>query len=137
MPANRGAPVPGHWAPRLTEILSSPQDAAERFHDRPRTYETDRRTSAVELTIPRVVHGIAIADTIGQLVVARFRMEGEPMKNDEAWRWLTVGLALLLAGLQLFRIDDAFLVPLWGTGLVLVGSVLALVGTGVLLRLWR
>lgn len=59
------------------------------------------------------------------------------MKNDEAWRWLVVGLGLLLGGLHLFRIDDAFLVPLWGTGLILVGGVLALVGTGVLLRLWR
>ena len=59
------------------------------------------------------------------------------MADDDAWGWLTTGLALLLAGVMLLRLDDPFLFTLWGVGLALGGGAVALVGAGVLLRVWR
>jgi hypothetical protein len=59
------------------------------------------------------------------------------MKNDDAWRWLSIGLALILAGLTLLRLEDQYLFTMWGIGLITNGSAVALVGTGVLFRLWR
>jgi hypothetical protein len=62
---------------------------------------------------------------------------GQSVTDDEACRWVAVGLVLLTVGLWLLRLDGSFLVPLWGTALTLIGGVVAIVGLGVLLRLWR
>lgn len=59
------------------------------------------------------------------------------MVDDEAWWWLTIGLALVMIGLRLLRLDDPYLLTMWGVGLMVCGAVTAVVGTGVLLRLWR
>ena len=59
------------------------------------------------------------------------------MKDDEACRWVAVGLVLVTGGLALLRLDGPFLVPLWGTALTLIGGVVAIVGVGVLLGFWR
>ena len=59
------------------------------------------------------------------------------LSDREAWRAVNGGLVLVLAGSAVLRLDDPFLLTLWGLALLLIGGVTALVGTGVLLRLWR
>jgi hypothetical protein len=59
------------------------------------------------------------------------------MTNDAAWRWLSIGLALTIAGMVLLQHGDAYLFTMWGIALFLSGGAVALVGTGVLLHLWR
>jgi hypothetical protein len=59
------------------------------------------------------------------------------MTDVDAWKWLSFGLAMIFAGLVLLRLDDPLLSTMWGIALSLSGSAVALVGTGVLLRLWR
>ena len=59
------------------------------------------------------------------------------LSDREAWRCVNGGLILVLAGSAVLRLDDPFLLTLWALALLLIGGVAALVGTGVLLRLWR
>jgi hypothetical protein len=59
------------------------------------------------------------------------------MTDDDAWRWLSVGVCLVLVGLMLLRLDYPIVATMWGVALSLSGGAIALVGTGVLLRLWR
>jgi hypothetical protein len=59
------------------------------------------------------------------------------MTDDQAWGWVAVGLALVLAGLVFLSLHDPFLLTMWGVGLALSGAAAAVVGTGALLRLWR
>ncbi len=59
------------------------------------------------------------------------------MSDGTAWRCLGLGIVGVLLGIALFRTNDTFLLPLWGTTLTLVGGVTAALGAGVLLRLWR
>jgi hypothetical protein len=51
--------------------------------------------------------------------------------------WLAAGLSAVAAGVWLLKRDDPYLLTLWGIGLVIIGGVGAVVGTGILLRLWR
>ena len=62
---------------------------------------------------------------------------GQSVNDEEACRWVAVGLVLLTVGLWLLRLDGPFLVPLWGPALTLIGGVVAIVGLGVLLGFWR
>ena len=59
------------------------------------------------------------------------------MTDDEAWWWLTIGLGLVLVGVTLLRLNDPFLLTMWGVTLGLIGGAATVVGTGTLLRLWR
>ena len=59
------------------------------------------------------------------------------MDNAEAAWWVAGGLAAIAAGGLLLRAGDPILLPLWGTALIVVGTVASAVGVGVLLRLWR
>jgi hypothetical protein len=59
------------------------------------------------------------------------------MTDDDAWKWLATGIALVLVGSMLFRLEDSILFTMWGIALSFSGGIVALVGTGVLLRLWR
>lgn len=51
--------------------------------------------------------------------------------------WLALGLASLALGVWLLRLDDPFLLTLWGVGLCIIGLATSLVGTGKLLRVWE
>jgi hypothetical protein len=58
--------------------------------------------------------------------------------NDDKASWLiAAGLAQTLVGMILVRVDDIFLLPLWGITFLLMGGVAVVLGVGVLLRLWR
>jgi hypothetical protein len=59
------------------------------------------------------------------------------MDDEEAGWWVAGGSAAIGAGLLLLQTADPFLVPLWGVAFVVCGTVAAVVGVGVLLRLWR
>jgi hypothetical protein len=59
------------------------------------------------------------------------------MTKNDAWRWLNVGLVMILAGSVLLRQEDPFLLKMWGIAISMSGGVFALAGAGVLLRLWR
>jgi hypothetical protein len=51
--------------------------------------------------------------------------------------WMAFGLAALALGVWLLRLDDPFLLTLWGVGLVIIGSASAVVSAGMWLRIWR
>jgi hypothetical protein len=51
--------------------------------------------------------------------------------------WLSFGLAALALGVWLLRLDDPFLLTLWGVGLVIIGVSSTVVSAGMLLRIWR
>lgn len=51
--------------------------------------------------------------------------------------WLAGGMASLAVGVWLLRMDDPFLLTLWGTGLVINGAIAAIVGAGKVLRIWE
>lgn len=51
--------------------------------------------------------------------------------------WLAGGLASLAIGVWLLRLDDPFLLTLWGTGLVVNGLVASVVGAGKAFRVWE
>jgi hypothetical protein len=59
------------------------------------------------------------------------------MSDDDAWKWLALGIVLVLVGLTFLRLGDPLFFTMWGVALTLSGGTVALVGTGVLLRLWR
>jgi hypothetical protein len=59
------------------------------------------------------------------------------MTDDDAWKWLSTGVALGFVGIVLLRLHDPMLFTMWGVALSICGGAIALVGTGVLLRLWR
>ena len=63
-----------------------------------------------------------------------------PERNNSipCWQaWLAAGLFALSAGTWLLRLDDPFLLTLWGVGLLVIGAALSIVGAGMGLRLWR
>jgi hypothetical protein len=51
--------------------------------------------------------------------------------------WLAGGMASLAAGVWLLRLDDPFLLTLWGVGFVINGLAASTVGAGKLLRVWE
>src|SRR5215218_6052302 len=51
------------------------------------------------------------------------------LSDREAWRWVNGGLVLVLAGSAVLRLDDPFLLTVWGLALLLIGGVATLVGT--------
>ena len=51
--------------------------------------------------------------------------------------WMAFGLATLALGVWLLRLDDPFLLTLWGVGLVIIGLTSAIISAGMLLRIWR
>lgn len=58
--------------------------------------------------------------------------------DDACAGWTVVGgLVAIAAGRLLLQTTDPFLATLWGVAFVIGGAVAALVGAGVLLRLWR
>jgi hypothetical protein len=59
------------------------------------------------------------------------------MDDDKASWLIAAGLAQTLLGMILVRINDVFLIPLWGIAFLLIGGVAVVLGLGVLLRLWR
>jgi hypothetical protein len=59
------------------------------------------------------------------------------MREREAVWWMLLGLVLVITGFELLRLDAAMLVSMWGVGLLIIGSVLGVVGLGVVLRIWR
>jgi hypothetical protein len=64
---------------------------------------------------------------------ARERASGCP----KADAWLAGGMASLAVGVWLLRMDDPFLLTLWGTGLVINGLAASVVGAGKALRVWE
>lgn len=63
-----------------------------------------------------------------------------PEHDEDApcWQaWLATGLFAVCAGAWLLRADDQFMLTLWGVGFLVIGSVLAVVGAGIGLRIWR
>ena len=57
--------------------------------------------------------------------------------GPKADAWLAGGMASLAVGVWLLRMDDPFLLTLWGTGLVINGAAASIVGAGKALRFWE
>jgi len=56
---------------------------------------------------------------------------------SKADAWLAGGMASLAVGVWLLRLDDPFLLTIWGTGLVVNGLAASVVGAGKALRVWE
>ena len=50
---------------------------------------------------------------------------------------LAAGLLSVLGGVWLLRMDDPFLLTLWGVAALLFGAVLVVLSLGMFLRLWE
>jgi hypothetical protein len=61
----------------------------------------------------------------------------DQIRVPRADAWLAGGLAALAGGVWLLRLDDPYLFTMWGIGLVLLGSVAALLGIAMLLHMCR
>ena len=59
------------------------------------------------------------------------------MNDQDAVCWVAGGLVAVCVGFLLLKVDDPFLLPLWGVACLIGGTVATVVGLGVLLRLWR
>jgi hypothetical protein len=51
--------------------------------------------------------------------------------------WLAFGLAAVALGVWLLKRADPYLLSMWGSGLIIIGVASAVVGAGMLLRVWR
>jgi hypothetical protein len=51
--------------------------------------------------------------------------------------WAAAGLISILLGIQLLRGNDPLLLSLWGIGLLITGTTVAIAGIGMLLRVWE
>jgi hypothetical protein len=59
------------------------------------------------------------------------------MRDREAVWWILLGIILVITGFELVRVDAPMLASLWGVGFLIIGSVIGIVGLGVVLRIWR
>lgn len=51
--------------------------------------------------------------------------------------WTAGGLIAILLGVHLLRMGDLLLLSLWGIGLLIIGTTVAITGLGMLLRIWE
>lgn len=59
------------------------------------------------------------------------------VSDEDAGWWVAAGLGQILVGLVLLGLEEPFLSTMWGIALLITGGSSAIVGVGVLLRLWR